>query len=1147
MDLRQRADAELGAFARRVLIVVLFGALSVAAWRLADLAMLLFAAVLMTIGLRGAARPLSRAARIGETGALVVVLVLLLAGLGASLWFFGTVIGAQLDELAQQVPAGLRAATDWLHSYPYGRYALEQAQGLGLAGISGWMASALATTARALTRGLGYGVLTFFVAIYLAAQPDLYRRFCLRLVPPDSRGRVERLFNETAEALRRWLLGQLVVMATIGTLSGIGLWALGIEAALALGLVGGLLTFIPYVGAVLAAVPATLVALTQGPDYAALVVLMYAGVHFVEGNFITPLVQAEATALPPVLSLLSTVAFSILFGPSAVLLAAPLTLFLMVAVEVLYVEQALGEPAALPGVPVPDRLTLPARNSPRITADRRRVLQLALLTLAAAGLATGLGARWLGRTDWAAWLMLAGTVPVFVAALVDSLASLIRREVGLDIIALLSIGGALALGEYVAAGVIGLMLSGGQALEDFAEARAQREMSALLARVPRKANRYADGQLATVPLDSVVPGDRLLVRAGETVPVDGTVLEGAAVLDESALTGEPIPVTHASGAAVRSGAVNAGTPFDMQARSRAAESTFAGIVRLVQAAQEAKAPSARLADRAAFLFTPLAVGLAGLAWAWSGDPVRGLAVMVVATPCPLILGVPVAIVSGLSRSAGRGVLVKGGGALEVLARVRTLFLDKTGTLTAGRARVAAIEAAPGIEPDEVLRLGASLDQSSQHAIAETVVTAARARGLTLALPTGVEEEPGAGVTGTVDGRRVSVGSHAYVAARAGAEDWTERFLRRMGYEGATGAFVAADGRMLGAILLADEIRQDAPRALRMLRQAGVGRVVMLTGDRRDVAEAIGAALGVAEVRAEQQPQDKLATIAAARRAGETCAMVGDGVNDAPALAAADVGVAMGARGSGASSEAADIVLLVDRLDRLAEALAIARGARRIAVQTVGLGMGLSTLAMAAAALGFLPPVAGALLQELIDVAAILNSLRVLRVRIPGRPLATLATAEVARLQAEHERLAGPLGQLRIVADQLTTLPPVEAAVALAQVDKLVRDHLLQHEREDDARLYPAIERALGGDDPIAAMHRTHRELQQLGGLLARMIADLPQEGPGPAETNDLRRVIYSLDAILRLHFAQENELYDSLAEGDTPRRDRGPTEVQLPH
>jgi hypothetical protein len=303
---------------------------------------------------------------------------------------------------------------------------------------------------------------------------------------------------------------------------------------------------------------------------------------------------------------------------------------------------------------------------------------------------------------------------------------------------------------------------------------------------------------------------------------------------------------------------------------------------------------------------------------------------------------------------------------------------------------------------------------------------------------------------------------------------------------------------------------------------------MLTGDRRDVAERIGAALGVDEVRAELQPHDKLAAIAEAK-AEAVCAMVGDGVNDAPALAAADVGIAMGARGSGASSEAASVVLLVDRLDRLADALAIAQGARRIALQSVWIGMGLSIAAMVVAALGFLPPVAGALLQEAIDVAAILNALRVLQVRISGHPRVSLPIAEVARLREEHERLAGPLARVRAVADQLATLPPTEAVVALGTVENLVREQLLRHEREDDAQLYPRIERALGGDDPIAAMHRTHREVQELGILLSRMVADLPPDGPDPSAMNEFRRVLYGLDAILRLHFAQEDELYHGLA------------------
>lgn len=767
-----------------------------------------------------------------------------------------------------------------------------------------------------------------------------------------------------------------------------------------------------------------------------------------------------------------------------------------------------------------------------LASDRTRDVNLMLLALALLGLAGGLGARWLGLPGWGDRLMVAGTIPALAAVTLDSLASLWRREVGLDVIALLSISGAFALGEYVTAAVIGVMLAGGRALEDMAAARARREMSALLARVPRTASRYEDGRIAVVPLERIAPGDRLLVRAGDTVPVDGTVDAGTAVVDESALTGEPMPVRHGPGEGVSSGAVNAGGPFDLLARAAAADSMLARIVALVRTAQAAKAPSARLSDRAAFVFTPLAVGMAGAAWAWTGDPVRGLAVMVVATPCPLILGVPVAIISGLSRCAGRGVLVKGGGALETLARVGTVFLDKTGTLTSGRARVAGIRAAPGVTADDVLRLAAGLDQASQHAMAQAIVVAATARGLALPLPEDVEEQPGAGLTGRVDGRRIAVGSHAFVAARAADADWDAGVLRRMAYEGATGAFVAADGVMIGAILLADELRPDAPRALRLLRQAGVRRLVMLTGDRRDVAEAIGAAVGVDEVRADQRPEDKLAAIAAARAAAEhgACAMVGDGVNDAPALAAADVGVAMGARGSGASAETADVVLLVDRLDRLADALAIARGTRRIALQTVAGGMGLSVLAMLAAAAGFLPPVAGALLQEAIDVAAILNALRVLRVRIPGRPRMPLPAGEVARLEAEHALLAGPLARLRTVADALATLPPREAAAALAEVETVVRERLLRHEAEDGARLYPAIERALGGDDPIAAFHRTHREVQRLGALLARMIADLPADGPGPPEVNEFRRVLFGLDAILRLHFAQENELYASLAD-----------------
>ena len=585
---------------------------------------------------------------------------------------------------------------------------------------------------------------------------------------------------------------------------------------------------------------------------------------------------------------------------------------------------------------------------------------------------------------------------------------------------------------------------------------------------------------------------------------------------------------------LRSGSVNAGAPFEMLATANASASTFAGIVRLVKAAQEAKAPSVRLADRTAILFTPLAMAMSGAAWWWSGDPIRGLAVLVVATPCPLILGVPVAIVSGLSRCAGRGVLVKSGGVLERLARAQTLFLDKTGTLTRGRAQVADIQTAPDVTADELLRLAASLEQVSRHVTAEAIVDAARARGLVLDPPLDVDETAGAGLTGRVAGHRVAVGSYAYVLDHAPAPDWAPAFLLRTAREAATAAFVAADGQVLGALLLNDEIRADTPRALRLLRRAGIERIVMLTGDRRDVAETVGLMLGVDAVEAEQRPEDKLAAITDARASG-VAVMVGDGVNDAPALAAADVGVAMGARGAGASSEAADIVLLADRLDRLAEALAIARGVRRIAIQTVAIGMGLSLVAMAAAALGLLPPVAGALLQEAIDVAAIVNALRVLRVRIPGRAAFSVTDAEISRLHGAHQELEGVLNAVRTTAEQLSTLAPADAIAALRAVEKLLRERLLEHERDDDQVIYPRIERALGGDDPIPTLHHAHRAIQQLGRTMRSMVDDLPPEGPGPAAIDDFRRVLYGLEAISRLHFAQEEEVYHALAD---PRHHR---------
>ncbi len=753
---------------------------------------------------------------------------------------------------------------------------------------------------------------------------------------------------------------------------------------------------------------------------------------------------------------------------------------------------------------------------------------IAVFGSSAAGLAVGAGLWVAGLPEAAAWSWRLGSLLVGIPLLLTVLARLLRRSGGVDILALVSIAGALALGQDLTAAVIALMLSGGELLESFAERRAGREMSALLGRAPREAARYRDGALEQVALAEVAPGDRLLVRRGEVVPVDGVLADERAVLDESALSGEALPVAHSRGERLRSGTVNAADAFDLVATAAAADSTYAGIVRLVEEAQAARAPALRLADRYAGWFVPLALALAGAAWWFTGNPMRALAVIVVATPCPLLLAVPVAIVSGISRCASRGVLVKGGAALEALAAARTLFFDKTGTLTAGHARLAAVETFGGHDADRVLALTAALEQASAHVLAGAIVAASRERALALGAAEAVREQAGSGLRGTVDGVAVAAGSQAFVETLAPIPPEAAGLLERAAGEGVSVVLVALDGKVAGALLLADQVRPETPRALRLLRRAGMTRIVMLTGDRQDVADAVGAGLGVDEVLAEQMPEDKLAVVRAAS-ASAPCVMVGDGINDAPALAAADVGVAMGARGATASAQAADVVLLVDRLDRLAETVNIAHRTRRIALQSVFAGMGLSLLAMLAAAFGFLAPLHGALLQEVIDVAVILNALRVLRVQPVRASRHHLSPEDLARLHAEHEHLAPVLDQIAAVAARLASLPGPEASRRLVELEIRLRTELLAHEQADDREVYPAVAALLGGDDPMAAMSRTHREIFRLHHRLGGLIDALDPQTPDRAALQDIQRLLYGLDAILRLHFAQEEEIYAGLA------------------
>lgn len=768
-----------------------------------------------------------------------------------------------------------------------------------------------------------------------------------------------------------------------------------------------------------------------------------------------------------------------------------------------------------------------ARRSRLTTAVMSPPLEPVLLTVTAAALTAG-GIAWLADARGLADLFWAlGTVAAVVPAIGWVLTALRRGHAGVDLIAVLALGGTLAVGEYLAGALIALMLATGRTLEAAAQRRASHDLRALLEHAPRSAHRRTDTGVATVPLGEVAVGDLLVVRPGEVVPVDGRVESAAAVLDESVLTGEPLQVERARDEGVRSGVVNAGGAFELRATATEQDSTYAGIVRLAQQAGAESAPVVRLADRYAAWFLPLSLVVAGMAWLISGSAVRAVAVLVVATPCPLLLAAPVAIVSGLSRASRLGVVIRDGGALENLGRARTLLLDKTGTLTRGRPRVLDVIAAPGLKPAEVLRLAASLDQYSPHVLAQAIVDTARERKLELSVPTDVTEEPGRGATGTVDGHHVSIGRLDPAAARP---TWAKAVDNRALLDGAAVAWLTLHGQPAGAVLLRDPLRHDAPRTLRHLRSAGIERLLMLTGDRAAPAREVAAVLGLDDVRAELTPADKVAAVRTEREHAVTV-MVGDGVNDAPALAAADIGVAMGARGSTASSEAADIVLTTDRVDRLADAVTIAQRARRIAVQSALGGMLMSLAAMAAAAVGLLPPAAGALLQEGIDVAVILNALRALRVDQAARPALTpAAEALIHRFAAEHDDLQDVLDSVRDAADRLSDTPGPTALAAVEETHHLLTERLLPHEYAEEHQLYPALAPTLGGPEATATMSRAHTEIERLSRRIATHLQLAHTDGGlAPEQLDDLRSCLYGLNTVLRLHFTQEEEDYFSLA------------------
>lgn len=568
-------------------------------------------------------------------------------------------------------------------------------------------------------------------------------------------------------------------------------------------------------------------------------------------------------------------------------------------------------------------------------------------------------------------------VATFISwTLVRMVRDVLRGHVGLDILALVAMIATLAVGEYVASLIIVLMLSGGEALEEFAGRRAKRDLSALLDRSPRTAHvlEYADADageaIHDVPVDEVKIGDVLLIRPSEIVPVDGSLLTETGSFDESSLTGESMPVTREAGGEVLSGAINGHRAVRIRALRTSEDSQYQQIVALVRAAEDSHAPVVRLADRFAIPFTAVSLVLAGTAWALSNDPTRFAEVLVLATPCPLLIAAPVAFLGGLSRAAKAGVIMKGGAVIEQIARVRSAAFDKTGTLTQGRPRLIEVRPAEDFDADEVLMLAASAEEYSSHVLADGIRRAAEDRGLALRTASAAREEATNGVVATIDGRTVTVGKPAYVTAVA--PDTPRATLD----VGEAAAYVAVDGRFAGVLVLADDARPEAASVVSWLRRHGIQRVIMLTGDLRSTAESVGHRIGVDDIHAELLPPEKVRL--AQDLQPRPVMMIGDGVNDAPVLAAADIGVAMGAKGATAAGDAADIVILVDSLSKVVDAVSIGRHTLRVALTAIWIGIGLSLALMTVATTGIIPAVAGAVTQEFVDLATILYALRALR-------------------------------------------------------------------------------------------------------------------------------------------------------------------------
>lgn len=613
-------------------------------------------------------------------------------------------------------------------------------------------------------------------------------------------------------------------------------------------------------------------------------------------------------------------------------------------------------------------------------ADKRPWRAWLLPGIALLWLAAGFAVRLLASPQLGDRVWLVGLVVLGIPVVWNTVREALRGRFATDLVATLAVIVAVVLVLPLAGLVIVLMQTGGEALEEYAEGRASAAVRALEEDAPRVAHLlpHADvSEVEDLPVEAVRTGDILLVRPGEMVPCDGEVMRGRSHVDTARLTGEPMPLEAEAGVNLLSGSLNLESPLTIRATAIAGESQYARIVQLVRSAQASKAPLQRVADRYAVWFTPITLLVCAIAYAASGDWDRVLAVLVVATPCPLILATPVAIIGGVNRAARAHVIVRNGGALEQLADARTAVFDKTGTLTIGTPAVNSVVSLGRLSEAELLRLAAAVENHSGHLLGRSVVSAAAAREIPVVSADHVLEDAGRGVRGSVEGHDVCVGARRFVASCVG-ELPSDSLLPDGSSESGLRAFIVVDGRWEGFIEFADRLRPGLPSFFVRLRELGVRRTLLLSGDSEAHTTAVASAVGITEARGELLPGDKVAIVNQLVGEGERVLMVGDGTNDAPALSAAHVGIAMAAHGGGITAEAADAVLLTDDVTRVADLISLSRRTLRIARQSIRVGLGLSAVAMLVAAFGYIPPVVGAALQEALDVAVILNALRTSR-------------------------------------------------------------------------------------------------------------------------------------------------------------------------